>query len=154
MHDIDMINKMKSLLRRKSSCVLATTDGHTPHCSLMAYIPSETADRLFLVTPRNTKKYRNIMHHPHVSLLIDTRGERSRNNTQALTLTGTCHALEDSEETLVVMKAFKRQHPHLHDLISRGDVVFLCVEFDSFLFLDGPENAHHEFLRTKPPRSV
>ena len=147
-----MINKMKSLLRRKSSCVLATTDGDTPHCSLMAYITSEAADRLFLVTPRNSKKYRNIRRRPNVSMLIDTRGEQTRNNTQALTLTGTCHTLEGDKEVSFVKEAFNRQHPHLHDLICKGDVAFLCVEFDSFLFLDGPENAHHEFLRTKHPR--
>jgi hypothetical protein len=57
---LDMIDKINALLLRKSSCVLATTDGNIPHCSLMAYIASEAADRLYLVTPINTKKYRNI----------------------------------------------------------------------------------------------
>lgn len=152
MPKIDMINKMKSLLRRKSSCVLATTDGDTPHCSLMAYIILEAADRLFLVTPRKTRKYRNIKHHPNVSLLIDTRGEQARNNTQALTMTGTCYTLDDDEEISVVKEAFSRHHPHLHDFICKAGVAFLCIEFDSFLFLDGPENAHHEILRTKHPK--
>ncbi len=146
---IDMINTMKSLLRRKSSCVLATTDGDRPHCSLMAYITSEDAERLFLVTPRNTRKYRNIKHHPNVSLLIDTRGEQTRNNTQALTLSGTCYPMGDDEEMSVVKEAFNREHPHLHDLIGKGDAVFLCVEFDSFLFLNGPDNAHHEIIRDR-----
>ncbi len=149
MNKISMTDKMKLLLRRKSSCVLATTDGDRPHCSLMAYITSEKADRLFLVTPRDTRKYRNIKQHPHVSLLIDTRGEQTRINTQALTLTGTCYALGDDEEIALVEAAFNRAHPHLHDLTSKGDVVFLCVAFDSFLFLNGPENAHHENLREK-----
>lgn len=149
MTKIDMIDQMKTLLRRKSSCVLATTDGNRPHCSLMAYITSKTVDRLFLVTPRNTRKYRNITHHPKVSLLIDTRGEQPRSNTHALTLAGTCHTLEDDEEISIVKEAFRRQHPHLHDFICKESVAFLCVELDSFLFLDGPENAHHEVLRTK-----
>ena len=144
-----MIDKMKSLLRRKSSCVLATTDGDTPHCSLMAYITPEAADHLFLITPRNTRKYRNLKHHPNVSLLIDTRGEQSRNATQALTLTGTCYPLRDDEAIFAVKEAFNRQHPHLQDLISKGDVVFLRVEFDSFFFLNGPEHAHHEILTEK-----
>jgi hypothetical protein len=67
-----MIDKINALLLRKSSCVLATTDGNIPHCSLMAYIASEAADRLYLVTPKNTKKFRNIKNHPEMSLLIDT----------------------------------------------------------------------------------
>lgn len=148
----DMINKMKSLLRRKSSCVLATTDGDTPHCSLMAYITPEVADRMFLITPRNTRKYRNIKHHPNVSLLIDTRGEQARNNTQALTLNGTCYTLDDHEEVSIVREAFSRHHPHLHDFIFNENVAILCIEFDSFLLLDGPENAHHQILRTQHPK--
>lgn len=149
MHKVNMTDKMKSLLRKKSSCVLATTDGDRPHCSLMAYITLETADRVFLVTPRNTRKYRNIKQNPNVSLLIDTRGEQARINTQAITLTGTCYELGDDEEIAVVKEAFNRTHSHLHGLIGKGDVVFLCVAFDSFLFLTGPENAYHEVMGEK-----
>jgi len=144
-----MINKIQSLIRRKSSCVLATTDRETPHCSLMAYIISENAERLFLVTPRNTRKYRNIQRNPHVSLLIDTRGEQTRANTQALTVTGTCYILEDDEEIQTVKEEFNRNHSHLRDFISRGDIAFLRVEFDSFLYLDGPQRAHHETFGVK-----
>ena len=100
----------------------------------MAYITLETADRLFLVTPRDTKKY---------------RGEQTRNNTQALTLTGTCYVLEHDDEISKVKAVFNRHHPHLQNFIRNRDVAFLCVEFDSFLFLDGPERAHHEILREK-----
>ena len=143
------LEKINDLLLRKDSCVLATTDGETPHCSLMAYITSEAADRIYLVTPSNTKKYRNIKRHPGVSLLIDTRGEQSRRSTQALTLTGTCYVLEDDNEISKVKAAFNRHHPHLKEFIRKRDVSFLGVEFDSFLFLDGPENAHHEILKKK-----
>ncbi len=144
-----MINKMKALLRQKNSCVLATTDGVIPHCSLMAYITLESASRLYLVTPRNTKKFRNINQNPNVSLLIDTRGEQDRGKTKALTVTGTCFTLKDDEEISSVRKTFIRLHPHLDGLIRKEEVAFLCVEFDSFLLLDGPERAHHENLREK-----
>jgi len=141
-----MIDRIKTLIKRKTSCVLATTDGHTPHCSLMAYTVPEDDDRLYLVTPCDTRKYHNIKHHPGVSLLIDTRGEQSRYRTEALTVTGTCHVLEDSEEILRVKASFKRQHPHLESLIGKGNIAFLYVAFESFLFLDGPEKAYHEKL--------
>jgi nitroimidazol reductase NimA-like FMN-containing flavoprotein (pyridoxamine 5'-phosphate oxidase superfamily) len=142
-----MINRIKTLIKRKTSCVLATTDGNTPHCSLMAYIVAKEGDRLYLVTPRNTKKFKNIKHHPGVSLLIDTRGEQSRSHTEALTVTGTCHILEDIEKISKVKEAFKRQHPHLEALIGKGSIAFLCVAFESFLFLEGPEKAYYENLK-------
>ena len=144
-----MLNRIKSLIKRKTSCVLATTDGNTPHCSLMAYIVANDVDRLYLVTSRNTKKFQNISRHQGVSLLIDTRGEQSRSQTEALTVTGTCHILEDVEEIAKVTAAFKRQHPHLETLIGKDSIAFLYIEFESFLFLEGPEKAHHEILKTE-----
>ena len=147
LYGILMINRIKSLINRKTSCVLATTDGNTPHCSLMAYIAAKDGDRLYLVTPRNTKKYQNIRRHPGVSLLIDTRGEQSRSLTEALTVAGTCHVLEDVEEISKVKEAFKHQHPHLETLIGRGSIAFLYVVFETFLFLEGPEKAYHEILK-------
>ena len=101
------------------------------------------------MTPRNTRKYRNIVNNPHVSLLIDTRGDRGPDNTQALTVAGTCVVLEDGEAIAGVKAAFDRQHPHLQGFMQKADVAFLCVEFDAFLFLDGPEHAHHETLGGK-----
>ena len=141
-----MLDKMKTLLRRKSSCVLATTDGETPHCSLMAYITPASADRLFLATPRDTRKYRNILQNPKVSLLIDTRDEKTSRPAQALVVAGACRILEDEEEMATVKASFWEKHPHLQGLIRKGNVAFLCVVFESFLLLDGPENAHHEIL--------
>jgi nitroimidazol reductase NimA-like FMN-containing flavoprotein (pyridoxamine 5'-phosphate oxidase superfamily) len=113
----------------------------------MAYIASEAADRLYLVTPIGTKKYRNIKNHPEVSLLIDTRGEHAKEDTQALTVSGTCHILDSDEEIQSVKEAFEQQHPQLQDFIRKGGVAFLCVEFDSFLFAEGPERIHHEIIR-------
>ena len=112
----------------------------------MAYITLEAADRLYLVTPIDTKKYHNIKKHPDVSLLIDTRGEQVRAHTQALTISGTCYILESDEEIDSVKEAFERYHPHLQDFIRKGGVVFLRVEFDAFLFAEGPERTHHETI--------
>ncbi len=54
-----MLGKINALILRKDSCVLATTDGETPHCSLMAYIPDESGERLYLVTSSASRKYQN-----------------------------------------------------------------------------------------------
>jgi nitroimidazol reductase NimA-like FMN-containing flavoprotein (pyridoxamine 5'-phosphate oxidase superfamily) len=146
-NEIFMINRINALIKRKNSCVLATMDGHAPHCSLMAYTVSKDGDRLYLVTQRDTKKYRNIRRHPGVSLLIDTRDEQSRSQTEALTVSGTCHILKDIEEISKVKEAFKRHHPQLGTLIGKGGIAFLSVAFESFLFLEGPEKAYRENLK-------
>lgn len=92
----DMLDKIKDLILRKHSCILATTDGETLHCSLMAYVPCDSGERLFLVTLSASRKFQNIRRHPRVSLLIDTRGEQQREFAQAVTVTGTCDILQDT----------------------------------------------------------
>jgi nitroimidazol reductase NimA-like FMN-containing flavoprotein (pyridoxamine 5'-phosphate oxidase superfamily) len=142
-----MANKLKKindLLLRKDSCVLATSDGETPHCSLMAYVAGESGQRLYLVTSRASRKYQNILCQPRVSLLIDTRGEQQRELTQAVTITGNCEILQDTAEISEVKANFVRQHPQLADFIRKNDVDVMCVQIDFFLLLEGPERAYYE----------
>ena len=147
----DMLKKIKALVLRKDSCVLATTDGETPHCSLMAYVAGDSGERLFLVTSSDSRKYQNIRRHPRVSLLIDTRGEQQRELTQALTMTGTCDILQDSAKIAQVKAAFVRQHPHLAGFIRRDGMAVMCVQVDFFLLLEGPERAYYEILDKRQP---
>ena len=142
----DMLDKIKDLILREDSCVLATTDGETPHCSLMAYLPGASGERLFLVTSSVSRKYQNIQRHPRVSLLIDTRGEQQGELTQAVTVTGTCVILQDTAKIEQVKADFVRQHPHLDNFIRKDDIAVMCVQVDFFLFLEGPEHAHCEIL--------
>jgi nitroimidazol reductase NimA-like FMN-containing flavoprotein (pyridoxamine 5'-phosphate oxidase superfamily) len=146
-----MLKKINALIMRKDSCVLATTDGETPHCSLMAYVPDDSGERLYLVTSSATRKYQNIRCRPRVSLLIDTRGERQREQTQAVTITGTCDILQDTAEIAQVKAAFIRQHPQLADFIWKDDVAVMCVQIDFFLLLDGPERAYYEIPHKRQP---
>ena len=147
----NMLKKIKALILRKDSCVLATTDGETPHCSLMAYVPDDSGERLFLITSSASRKYQNIRRHPRVSLLIDTRGEQQRGLTQALTVTGTCDFLQDDAEIERVKAAFVQHHPHLDSFIRKDDMTVVCVQVDFFLLLDGPERAYHEILDKPQP---
>jgi nitroimidazol reductase NimA-like FMN-containing flavoprotein (pyridoxamine 5'-phosphate oxidase superfamily) len=142
----DMLAKIKDLILRKDSCVLATTDGETPHCSLMAYVPGDSGEQLFLVTSSASRKYQNIRRRPRVSLLIDTRGELQREFTQAVTVTGTCDILQDTAKIAQIKADFIRQHPDLGDFIGKDDIAVMCVQVDFFLLLEGPERAHYEVL--------
>ncbi len=145
------LEKINDLLLRKNSCVLATTDGETPHCSLMAYVAGESGHRLFMVTSRTSRKYQNILCHPRVSLLIDTRGEQQRELTQAVTITGECEILQDTAEIAAVKADFVRQHPQLTDFIHKKDVDVMCVQIDFFLLLEGPERAYYEIPDKRQP---
>ena len=147
----NMLKKIKALILRKDSCVLATTDGETPHCSLMAYVPDESGERLFLITSSASRKYQNIRRHPRVSLLIDTRAEQQRDLTQALTVTGICETLQDTAEIARVKAAFVRQHPHLAGFIRKDEMAVMCVQVEFLLLLKGPERSYYKNLDKSQP---
>ena len=71
-----MLELMKKLAKEKDLCVLATVSGEKPHCSLMAYATDDDCTGSTWPLTRHTRKFKNLMENPSVSLLIDTREER------------------------------------------------------------------------------
>jgi nitroimidazol reductase NimA-like FMN-containing flavoprotein (pyridoxamine 5'-phosphate oxidase superfamily) len=141
-----MIEKIKDLIKRKDMCVLATAFDNKPHCSLMAYVTDDDCGAIYMVTGRETTKYRNISANPQVSLLIDTREEHpgdSRPKAQALTVSGVFEPLEDEERRQGIRTRLLERHPHLWELLEKSDAEILCIKVQSFLLLDGLSDAHY-----------
>lgn len=140
-----MIDRIRQLIRENNMCVLATAHHNRPHCSLMAYSTDEEGNTIYMVTRKATQKYKNLLENPQVSLLIDTRAAtraESRSAIQALTISGTCAAVEDRRETDFICRQIIGRHPHLKELVEHPDAIVVSVKFDSFLLLDGALEAH------------
>ena len=144
-----MLDTMKEVIRSQDMCVLATVSGDKPHCSLMAYIPDKDCRNIYLVTHRDTSKYRNINKNPSVSILIDTRlidmGEKRR-RAKALTANGVAERIANQDERLSILADFLEQHRHLKDFASHADAEVLAVRIQSLQLLDGVSNAYFERL--------
>ena len=72
-----MLEKMRQLAREKDICVQATVSGGKPHCSLMAYVVDDACREMYMVTHKQSTKYRNLLENPAASVLIDTREEHA-----------------------------------------------------------------------------
>jgi len=145
----ELLEKMKSLVRDQDTCVLATVSDGRPHCSLMVYAADEACAEIYMVTPRTTSKYRNLMNNPHVSLLIDTRGEhpgRMRPEVKALTVTGEFRLIDEKEKRLSVEARLTAAHPYLKDFMTHEDTEVFLVKVTSFLLLEGLSDAYFEAL--------
>jgi nitroimidazol reductase NimA-like FMN-containing flavoprotein (pyridoxamine 5'-phosphate oxidase superfamily) len=143
------LEKMKAMVSDQDICVLATTSEGKPHCSLMAYVPDESCREIYMVTHRNTRKYRNLCENPALSLLIDTResrADRNRTEAKALTVSGIFEELEERERLRRIRTELLGRHPHLDNFMSHHDAVILCIRVSSFLLLDGLMDAHFETL--------
>ena len=139
-----MLKEMKALARDNNICVLATVAGAKPHCSLMAYATDENCEEIYLVTRRDTRKYRNLINNPAVSLLIDNREKLPRSEAKALTVEGLCAEIESEEKRKAVQTRLLKVHPHLADLINHPESEILCVKVRSFLLLNGLQEAYYQ----------
>ena len=139
-----MLAEMKALAREKNICVLATVGDRKPHCSLMAYVTDENCTEIYMVTHKNTHKYKNLMENPSVSLLIDTREISPRTRAKALTVEGISAAIEGEKKRQEVQSMLLDVHPHLSEFINHSEAEILCVRIQSFLLLDGLQEAHYQ----------
>ncbi len=135
-----MIEKMRGLVREKDTCVLATTHGDQPHCSLMSYVTDRHCTRLYMVTHRESRKYNNLVANPKVSLLIDTREGAegvNRNTVKALTVTGIFVTIGDDAERKDAAARLLAGHPHLRVFLDDQDAEVFAVRITAFQLLDG-----------------
>jgi len=141
-----MLAEMKALATQKNICVLATVAGRKPHCSLMAYVTDENCTEMYMVTHKNTKKFKNLTENQFVSLLIDTREISPRSKAKALTVAGECSVIEDEKKRQKVRAKLLAVHPHLSEFIDHSEAEILCIQIRSFLLLNGLQEAHFQSL--------
>ncbi|MDY6906598.1 MAG: pyridoxamine 5'-phosphate oxidase family protein [Thermodesulfobacteriota bacterium] len=135
-----MISQIKSLLKERKHCVLATIDDGRPYCSLMAYITDAPATCIFMVSHRHTRKFRNLESNPRVSLLVDSRDAPQ---AQALTIEGVCSEVTDKDQQHQIRQRFLEHHPGMAAFVDHPEAAFIRVPIRSVLFLDGLTDAHY-----------
>ncbi len=137
-----MLEKMKNFVIKKNICVLATVSDHKPYCSLMAYITDATCEEIYMVTHKNTTKFKNLQRNPCVSLLIDSRETQPRSNAQALTIDGVFTSLTDENKKQKIRGRMLESFPPMKAFIHHPEAELIRIKINSFLLLDGLEESH------------
>jgi nitroimidazol reductase NimA-like FMN-containing flavoprotein (pyridoxamine 5'-phosphate oxidase superfamily) len=144
--DRDFRQKARALIRNQGTCVLATASQNRPHCSLMAYSTNHSCDEIYLITPRDSKKYKNMLENPAVSLLIDTRQNTSNqdhNEIIALTVSGRFQEIIGDSEQERIRKELSRRHPELENFFENPESKPVKIIIESIMFLEGPDKLHY-----------
>lgn len=139
-----MLAKVTTILRENTLCVLCTESNENPHCSLMTYIMMDDLSFLYMVSTLESRKYRNLLANPRVSVLVDNRqhhGTAATENIVSVTFEGLFHPLTDSE-THRVKTNLANTHPELDEILKKPDCVIFGIQLKSFLLLDGPVDAY------------
>jgi len=137
-----MLEKMKNFVRKKNICVLSTASDNKPYCSLMAYVTDSTCKEVYMVTHKNTTKFKNLQKNPWVSLLIDSREIQPRSNAQALTITGVFVPLLDENKKQEIRENMLKSFPHMENFIHHPESELIRIKINSLLLLDGLTQSH------------
>jgi len=144
-----MLEKMKDVVKANDLCVLATVSEGKPHCSLMSYISDEEGHEIYLISHKKTKKYKNLMENPTVSLLIDSREEEKgqrRIYVKALTVSGEFQTINNPVKRGLIWEKFLKRHPHLIDFLNDPGAEIFSIKIKSLQLLDGVKDAFFETI--------
>jgi nitroimidazol reductase NimA-like FMN-containing flavoprotein (pyridoxamine 5'-phosphate oxidase superfamily) len=139
-----MLEEMKALAREKNSCVMATIVDSRPYCSLMAYVTNNACTEIYMVTHRQTQKFKNLAENPAVSLMIDNRDTSPRTAARAMTVEGVFQKITDSTKQIEVRRKLLSAHPHLDEFMGHPEAEVFQINIKSFLLLDGLTRASFE----------
>lgn len=141
---------IRQLLADASLGVLATVGPEGPLTSLMAFAV-ESPSRLVMATLPDTRKWRNILADPRISLLVDDRETAvGRGSVRALTLAGR-HEPAAEAQRQAGLALLGRRHPHLAGLLARPEVALIGLDVASYLLLTGPTEAVYLTSLDEPP---
>lgn len=133
------------LLRSNNILVLATQSDTGPYTSLMAYACSENGREIYMLSSRNSQKWKNLQTYPKVSLLVDDRDgklDKKRQKIKALSVSGSFSQVTESEKD-PILELIAAQSPFTSSNFSGPDYSVIKIKVESFLLLDGPKNAFH-----------
>lgn len=135
-----MLDRVKEMLLDNTLCVLCTASEGFPYCSLMTYVLSEDLKTVYMVTVRESRKYRNLMENATVSILVDNRQRidfHSDERIASITFEGV-HKSLNSIESEGARNLLADRHSELHEILKNPDGVIFGVELKTFLLLNGP----------------
>jgi len=143
---IHMRSDIKKIISGNKVCVMATVANGVPHCSLMSYATNNDCREIYMATLKETKKYRNLIANPSVSLLIDTRDADATGNTRALTVTGIVQAINDNQKISEIRKSLLKKHPDLKDFFNNPDTQIIVIKATALQLLNNVTDSYFEQL--------
>jgi nitroimidazol reductase NimA-like FMN-containing flavoprotein (pyridoxamine 5'-phosphate oxidase superfamily) len=132
---ISVPDRLRALDKVQLHAVLATDAAGQPYTSLVAYALTPDMKRVLFATPKATRKYRNILKNPRVSLLIDTRTNTLKDymKAESVTILGNARPLRRGKTWANLSAMFLRKHPKLERIMHSPETALMFVEITTYI---------------------
>ena len=129
----DVAKRLRALGAKEPFAVLATNEDGRPYTSLISFAITPDLKTVIFATPKNTRKFKNIMDTKDVAVLIDNRSNRKRGfvETQAITIVGTARTLRRGRSWLEYAGTFLKKHPDLEEFINASTTALILIDVKS-----------------------
>ena len=145
--------EIASLLDQQIQCVLATIDDRQPCQHMMAFACSEDLSRIYLATYKDTRKFRNMMSNPRVSILWDNRRGSANDHVEGLSLIALGQAeLLDGLSEVEIRQSLLARNPALGQLLEDSSCQLFVVRVDSYQWTRGYQLVLNYSFEQGPPR--
>lgn len=110
--------------------VLATELNGQPYTSLVAYALTPDAKGLIFITPKVTRKYKNILKNKQVSLLLDTRTNTPEDymTAESITILGKAQPVRKGAKWMRLASIFTKKHKKLKKIVASPETALILVE--------------------------
>lgn len=122
--------RLKDFDAKENFAVLATDDTGSPYASLISYALTPDLKTVIFATPKDTRKYRNILNSSQVALLIDNRSTSKYGlmETEAITIIGIAKNVRRGKKWDELSKVFLRKHPDLEEFLHAQTTALIAVK--------------------------
>ena len=140
----DLKREVSTILDQQIQCVLATLQGDQPCQHMMAFAHAEDLSCIYLATYLDTRKYRNMISNPRVSLLWDNRSGSAADHVDGLSLIalGRAELLAGSEHA-EVLELISKRNPALQGLLQDDSCKLFKVLIEDYQWTKGYQHVLH-----------
>jgi nitroimidazol reductase NimA-like FMN-containing flavoprotein (pyridoxamine 5'-phosphate oxidase superfamily) len=127
---IPIPGRLRALNENQYFGVLATNDKGQPYTSLISFAMTPDLKTVIFATPKDTRKFKNILNTGKVSILIDNRSGSRKNlmATEAITVIGNARHVPKGRTRDQLAAIFLEKHPDLEAFVQSDTTALIAVK--------------------------
>jgi uncharacterized pyridoxamine 5'-phosphate oxidase family protein len=137
----DIRRQITDLCSSQKLAVLCTHRESQPYASLVAFVTSKDLRYLYFITPKTTRKFKNIEANPQISVLVNSSEnlESDFHRAMAVTIIGNAaEVLGRNREGPI--KRYLEMHPYLEDFAKSPTCALVQVKVKSYFLVRNFQN--------------
>jgi general stress protein 26 len=138
MEQDELYGKVYEIMTSQQFGVLATIENNLPHTSIIAFSITNNLKTILFITPLESRKYKNIVANPNVSLLVDHRPSNSKliSESYALSAIGTAKKV-DLQGATATKELFAFCHADLAEKLNNPEYALMSLSVKKYEVVNG-----------------